>query len=249
MNELREKVRKAVAALLVKQPFVGVLAKNTWILYDPSSPFQAYTDGLRIYLGPTAASMDAKALSEAIAHEVLHIALKHPLRGRDVAERTGLPQWLLNVIADAIVNDYMEKAGLLDALKSVAVTPQRIEEAFGVEVEGRSFEEVAMEIAKKLQGAAPRLAFNAGPTLGEDIYAQPKGGGAGSGEARGESGEMRQRGGERGQAGSQKDGAARRDEGNAPPSAPHSGSEEGGCLLYTSPSPRDGLLSRMPSSA
>ena len=24
---------------------------------------------------------------------------------------------------------------------------------------------------------------------------------------------------------------------------------EGGCLLYTSPSPRDGLLSRMPSSA
>ena len=27
------------------------------------------------------------------------------------------------------------------------------------------------------------------------------------------------------------------------------GAEAGGCLLYTSPSPRDGLLSRMPSSA
>ena len=27
------------------------------------------------------------------------------------------------------------------------------------------------------------------------------------------------------------------------------GIEEGSCLLYTSPSPRDGLLSRMPSSA
>ena len=27
------------------------------------------------------------------------------------------------------------------------------------------------------------------------------------------------------------------------------GIESGGCLLYTSPSPRDGLLSRMPSSA
>ena len=25
--------------------------------------------------------------------------------------------------------------------------------------------------------------------------------------------------------------------------------QQGGCLLYTSPSPRDGLLSRMPSSA
>ena len=25
--------------------------------------------------------------------------------------------------------------------------------------------------------------------------------------------------------------------------------DNGGCLLYTSPSPRDGLLSRMPSSA
>ena len=28
-----------------------------------------------------------------------------------------------------------------------------------------------------------------------------------------------------------------------------SGAFKGGCLLYTSPSPRDGLLSRMPSSA
>ena len=27
------------------------------------------------------------------------------------------------------------------------------------------------------------------------------------------------------------------------------GAETGACLLYTSPSPRDGLLSRMPSSA
>ena len=27
------------------------------------------------------------------------------------------------------------------------------------------------------------------------------------------------------------------------------GGDGGGCLLYTSPSPRDGLLSRMPSSA
>ena len=29
----------------------------------------------------------------------------------------------------------------------------------------------------------------------------------------------------------------------------YSGVSEGYCLLYTSPSPRDGLLSRMPSSA
>ena len=30
---------------------------------------------------------------------------------------------------------------------------------------------------------------------------------------------------------------------------PHTLIEASGCLLYTSPSPRDGLLSRMPSSA
>ena len=29
----------------------------------------------------------------------------------------------------------------------------------------------------------------------------------------------------------------------------HGALKHGGCLLYTSPSPRDGLLSRMPSSA
>ena len=31
--------------------------------------------------------------------------------------------------------------------------------------------------------------------------------------------------------------------------APHAQAWEKACLLYTSPSPRDGLLSRMPSSA
>ena len=39
---------------------------------------------------------------------------------------------------------------------------------------------------------------------------------------------------------------------NAPPGGIHFGSNSplyGACLLYTSPSPRDGLLSRMPSSA
>ena len=33
------------------------------------------------------------------------------------------------------------------------------------------------------------------------------------------------------------------------PNLPFSPGHEGSCLLYTSPSPRDGLLSRMPSSA
>ena len=34
-----------------------------------------------------------------------------------------------------------------------------------------------------------------------------------------------------------------------PKMAPYIYTERNGCLLYTSPSPRDGLLSRMPSSA
>jgi len=221
MNELRERVLKAVAALVVKQTFIGVLAKSTWILYDPFSPLPAYTDGLKIYLGPTAANMDAKALSEVIAHEVLHIALKHPLRGHAVAARTGLPQPLLNVIADAIVNGYLDEAGLLNTLKSAAVTPQLIEAVFGVEVEGKSFEEIAEEVAKKLRGACPAL--DARPTLGEDIYAAPKGGsccsGSGSEERaetcrceKGAAGAKAQRRGEMqqardGKAGSQKEGA------------------------------------------
>ena len=34
-----------------------------------------------------------------------------------------------------------------------------------------------------------------------------------------------------------------------PPAEDHKRAHDGDCLLYTSPSPRDGLLSRMPSSA
>ena len=37
--------------------------------------------------------------------------------------------------------------------------------------------------------------------------------------------------------------------GLVPDEGPDAGGDYGPCLLYTSPSPRDGLLSRMPSSA
>ena len=50
-------------------------------------------------------------------------------------------------------------------------------------------------------------------------------------------------------AGGEPAGARAAEEGEGAPEAAENLDDIDGCLLYTSPSPRDGLLSRMPSSA
>ena len=181
--ELKERVHKALAGLMVAQPFVGLFAKSTWILFDEKLPLTACTDGLRIYLGPAAASLTPRELADAIAHEALHIMLKHPLRGRAIQRRTGLPHGLLNIIADAIVNHHLREAQL--QLLPGAVLPEHIESAFGVKVVGRSFEEVAEDIAKLMERIEVQIPSQLEPTIDGDIFGPaPSAGGQGQGEER-----------------------------------------------------------------
>jgi predicted metal-dependent peptidase len=179
--ELAVKVRRAVAALTVREPFIGIMLKRTWILHDPKlTRAPASTDGLRIYLGPAAAQMDERKIAALLAHEIMHIALKHPTRGRFLRRKYGLPQPLLNVIADAVANKYVletDAGTYLNELKPVL--PEHIEKTFGIkDVEKKSFEEIAKEVAERMPRVKVEVeAIKAKATFGEDVGYPRAGGG------------------------------------------------------------------------
>ena len=172
-EELTAKVKKAIAGLTVREPFIGIMLKRTWILYDPSHTWApASTDGLRIYLGPEALRMDERRLAAALAHEVVHAALKHPTRGRFLQRKYGLPQPILNVLADAIANKYVLETDAGKYLEELSpVLPRHIKEWFRIEnVEEKSFEELAREVAEKLPKIKVEVEVIKGrATFGDDI--------------------------------------------------------------------------------
>ncbi|MEL6522339.1 MAG: VWA-like domain-containing protein [Pseudomonadota bacterium] len=73
----------------------------------------AYTDGQKIYYG---SEFEAWTLDEQVAvcaHEILHVALQHAPRSRQLAERLG-PEFssqIFNIAADALVNAALVRAG------------------------------------------------------------------------------------------------------------------------------------------
>jgi predicted metal-dependent peptidase len=171
--ELAVKVRRAVAALTVREPFIGIMLKRTWILHDPKlTRAPASTDGLRIYLGPAAAQMEERKIAALLAHEIMHIALKHPTRGRFLQRKYGLPQPLLNVLADAVANKYVLETDAGKYLEELnPVLPKHIKEWFRIEnVEEKSFEELAREVAERLPKVKVGIEVVRGrATFGDDI--------------------------------------------------------------------------------
>ena len=150
MDQMKERVKRVISVLLVKEPFFGLLLRRTWILYDERGQI-AWTDGARIYLGEPASKLPEEELAGTLVHEVAHIVLKHVPRLEALKDRYNLPQPLLNIIADAVANKYVlgtEAGRFLQKLNPVV--PEHIAELFGIsDVERKSLEEIVAEVAKR----------------------------------------------------------------------------------------------------
>jgi len=150
MDQMKERVKRVISALVVKEPFFGLLLKRTWILYDAREEQIAWTDGARIFLGEPASKLPEEELAGVLLHEIAHVVLKHVLRVQDLQKRYALPPELLNVIADAVANKYVlgtEAGKFLQKLQPI--TPEHIAALFGIsDVERKSLEEIAAELRK-----------------------------------------------------------------------------------------------------
>jgi predicted metal-dependent peptidase len=101
----RQKIQRARTALVLDQPFFGVLALRLAIIEDPACGTAA-TDGKSMLYDP--AFIDALSHEEilaVVAHEVMHCAGGHPWR-RDARDPF---RW--NVAADYAINCVLEEAG------------------------------------------------------------------------------------------------------------------------------------------
>jgi len=147
MDELKVSVMNVIATLMKEEPFFALLLKRTWILASDRVPTAA-TDGLRIYVNPKffckLKPEDQKAL---LLHELMHIVQLHKKRCEKYI-KMGVPQELLNAVADAKANQYIEKYFTYTSIKPI--TPEMIENVFKVfEVREKSLEEIIDEIVKK----------------------------------------------------------------------------------------------------
>ncbi|KPQ08794.1 MAG: putative metallopeptidase domain/VWA-like domain (DUF2201) [Rhodobacteraceae bacterium HLUCCA09] len=80
---------------------------------DGDAEAPAWTDGRTVFYGPGFERHDLDLQVGLAAHQILHVALRHPARDRSLALRLG-PRHdsrLFNIAADALVNETLIRAG------------------------------------------------------------------------------------------------------------------------------------------
>jgi len=165
IERIRQDVQNAIALVMTKNPFLGILLKKTWI-YVEDCDSTAYTDGLKIVLcydwftrigrdrewGP-----GPRSQVFVLLHELMHIVLKHSIRQKDYIERYRkfIPPILMNVVADAKVNQYVLELPMfkLELSKEIKpITPEWVEEKLGIQrVKEKSLEEILDELAREFE--------------------------------------------------------------------------------------------------
>lgn len=153
MPSQQERIRKCLSALLTKLPFYGALALRlehkvlTVKEADAMHISTAATDGKRVfYRAQFLQRLSDADLTFLLAHETLHAALSHPLRG---ADKEDVHAW--NIAADDTVNRLLKPDFERLPKFAVIVDPR----TFGLSEE--QWEEMSTEakyllLAKELKG-------------------------------------------------------------------------------------------------
>lgn len=118
----------ALRRLGEEDPALGALAlwcghRDAAAEAAPETGALAWTDGTTIFYAPGFADLPAHEQSGLAAHQVLHVALRHPARAGALAGRLGLGETLFNIAADAIVNETLTRAGHALPRPAVLLTP------------------------------------------------------------------------------------------------------------------------------
>ncbi|MEM6740682.1 MAG: VWA-like domain-containing protein [Pseudomonadota bacterium] len=90
---------------------------------DPKAP--AWTDGRTIYYAPAFEALPQDCQIGVAAHQILHVALRHPARDRALRARLGpaFAPRLFNIAADALVNETLIAAGYALPRPCITLTP------------------------------------------------------------------------------------------------------------------------------
>jgi predicted metal-dependent peptidase len=117
---------RAIQRMVEFAPSTGGLA--LWVRHQdlPDGTLPVSTDGTTLYYGPTFEALPVEAQAGLVAHEVLHIALRHTQRFHELRSLVGeVDLELYNICADAIVNSTLDHLAWL-ALPAASVRLDRL---------------------------------------------------------------------------------------------------------------------------
>jgi predicted metal-dependent peptidase len=122
---------RAIQRMVEFAPATGGLA--LWVhhkdIIDDDAP-TVLTDGNGVYYGPAFARLGLSEQTGLVAHEVLHIALRHPQRALNLRRLLGdVDMQLFNICADAIVNSTLSHLGWLRLPRSSVFLDQLLAHA------------------------------------------------------------------------------------------------------------------------
>jgi predicted metal-dependent peptidase len=127
---------RAIQRMVEFAPSTGGLA--LWVRHEdlqPDAEALVATDGNALYYGPAFENLTVAEQTALVAHEVLHIALRHPQRLRNLSQLIGdVDLELFNICADAVVNSALSHltwitlprpSVFLDTLLAVALSEKQ----------------------------------------------------------------------------------------------------------------------------
>jgi hypothetical protein len=127
---------RAIQRMVEFAPSTGGLA--LWVRHEEhpagSTAPAVTTDGATLYYGPAFAALPVAEQAGLIAHEVLHIALRHPQRYLEQKQLLGdVDLKLFNTCADAIVNSALSHLGWLTLPRASTYLDRLLSTALGIE--------------------------------------------------------------------------------------------------------------------
>jgi predicted metal-dependent peptidase len=130
----RHRGTRAIQRMVEFAPSTGGLA--LWVRHEEAAddaPLVA-TDGNTLFYGPGFARLSIAAQVGLVAHEVLHIGLRHPQRFLDLRQVLGdIDLQLFNICADAIVNSTLSHLSWLQLPAKSVFLDQLLARALGVD--------------------------------------------------------------------------------------------------------------------
>lgn len=127
---------RAIQRMVEYAPSTGGLA--LWVQHrndaggSDGPPATIATDGHTVFYGPAFETLTLAQQTGLVAHEVLHIALRHPQRLRDLQQRLGdVDVRIFNTCADAIVNSALGHLAWLELPRGAVTLERLLGEALG----------------------------------------------------------------------------------------------------------------------
>ncbi|MEM0040355.1 MAG: VWA domain-containing protein [Ignisphaera sp.] len=153
IEKMRDEIKTIIAVVTARDPFLGSLLRRTWIYLAEDDKQVAWTDGIAIYVTPRLLEFKPAERVFVLMHEAMHIVLKHPSRAVGIVKEKGVEPFVVNVVADLKVHQYLEPP--LSMRGRVVYADDDDVTLFGVVVsdwKSKSIEEIVDELTRNVNG-------------------------------------------------------------------------------------------------